>query len=95
MIDALGRNAGEPRVRDRRFRVRSSPVECASLSSANRQPAATARAREIEVDVLPRRIAVDLDRDAASPRPLRTPRPNRPSTPGRDPYMRPRGWPRM
>ena len=41
-------------------------MECASLSSAKRQPASRARPRKLVVDVLPMPVAVQLDCDMQS-----------------------------
>ena len=66
----------------------------ASLSSAKRQPARNARCGELEVDVLARRIAVDLDRDAGIGRGGED-ESQLAVIPGRVPILRPRGCARM
>ena len=91
---ALARHAGQARVGDRGFGV--GPLVHAVGVAVEREQAAglDGLPRQLVVEILPRRIAIDLDGHAAR-RGLCEHRAQSAVMPGRVPYMRPRGWPRM
>src|SRR5581483_9323516 len=66
--DAVARHAGVTGVRDRRFRVLELADRVGVAVEGEEASAVDRRGRKLEIDILPGRIAVDLDRDAAAGR---------------------------